>query len=102
MYPWESAWITDGDVSNRFGDLDLITGERRQYYMYETEIHVTTGIAYAIDQYYRITDDVEFMDKYGNEMLILTALFWASRAMATKSCPKKAVDLRSKKPIDSR
>lgn len=80
MYPWECAWITDGDVSNRFGDLDLETGQRRQFYMYETEIHITAGIAYAIDQYYKATGDKEFMDLYGNEMIVLTALFWASRA----------------------
>ncbi len=79
MYPWESTWITDGEMSNLFGDLDLVTGERRQFYMNETEIHVTAGIAYAIDQYYHATGDLDFMEKYGNEMLVLTALFWASR-----------------------
>lgn len=79
MYPWESTWITDGEMSNQFGDLDLVTGERRQYYMNETEIHVTAGIAYAIDQYFRVTGDTDFMEKCGNEMLVLTALFWASR-----------------------
>lgn len=80
MYPWEGSWITDRESANQFGDLDLETGARRQFYMDETEIHITAGIAYAIKHYYDATGDKEFMDLYGNEMLVYTALFWASRA----------------------
>ena len=80
MYPWETAWLTDGECCIEYGDLDLITGERRKFTMGETEIHVTAGIAFAIWQYYCVTGDTEFMEDYGNEIIVQTALFWATRA----------------------
>lgn len=80
MYPWESAWIDDGEASLEYGDLDLVTGKRRKFEMAETEIHITAGIAYAVWQYYIATGDDEFMEKCGNELVVLTALFFASRA----------------------
>lgn len=80
MYPWESAWYDDGESCMEYGDLDLVTGERRKFDMGEKEIHVTAGIAYAVLQYYAVTNDEDFMLKYGNEMIVLTALFFASRS----------------------
>lgn len=80
MYPWESAWIDDGEACLEYGDLDLVTGKRRKFEMAETEIHITAGIAYAVWQYYIATGDDEFMEKCGNELVVLTALFFASRA----------------------
>ena len=80
MYPWESTWITDGEGCIEYGDMDLLTGERRRFTMGETEIHVTAGIAFAVWQYYCMTGDKEFMEKYGNEIIIRTAIFWADRA----------------------
>ncbi len=79
MYPWESAWSTDGEVCLEYGDLDPATGKRRKFTMPEEEIHITAGVAYAVWQYYRTTGDAEFMEKYGDEIIILTAIFWTSR-----------------------
>lgn len=79
MYPWECAWITDGEACLEYGDLDLVTGERRKFMMSETEIHITAGVAFAVWQYYRATGDDEFMEKYGNEIIVKTAVFWTSR-----------------------
>ncbi len=80
MYPWESTWITEGEACLEYGALDLVTGERRQFTMGTDEIHITAGVAYGVWQYYCITDDNEFMEKYGNEIIVMTALFWATRA----------------------
>ena len=80
MYPWESTWITDGEGCIEYGDMDLLTGEKRRFTMGETEIHVTAGVAFAAWQYYCMTGDEEFMEKYGNELIIRTAIFWADRA----------------------
>ena len=79
MYPWESAWIEEGETAAEYGDLDLVTGKARRYLMGETEIHVTADIACGVWQYYCATADEEFMEKYGDEIVILTALFWTSR-----------------------
>ncbi len=66
MYPWEAAWITDGDVcpEPRFS---------------EYEYHVTADVAYGVYSYYEITHDLDFMCRYGCEILFETASFWASR-----------------------
>lgn len=80
MYPWESTWITDGEACPEYGDIDLLTGERRHFMMAETEIHVTAGVAFAVWQYYCMTGDEEFMIEYGNEIIVRTAIFWAYRA----------------------
>ena len=66
MYPWEAAWITDGDVcpEPRFS---------------EYEYHVTADVAYGVHSYYEITRDLDFMCRYGCEILFETASFWASR-----------------------
>ena len=79
MYPWESAWITDGETCPEYGDLDLLTGEVRRNLMGEIEVHISADIAYAVWQYYVVTGDREFMEKMGTEIILLTAMFWCSR-----------------------
>lgn len=79
MYPWEGAWIDDGEACPYFGDMDLETGERRRNMMGEVEVHINADIAYAVWHYYKVTEDKEFMDKYGCEIILSTAEFWLSR-----------------------
>ena len=43
------------------------------------EIHITADVAYAVNQYYQITDDEEFIRDYGAEIYIKTARYWKSR-----------------------
>lgn len=80
MYPWEGAWVSDGETCPYLGDMDLETGERRVNLMGETEVHVTADIAYAAALYGMLTGDKEFMDKYGYEIILSAAEFWLSRA----------------------
>ncbi len=44
-----------------------------------SEVHITADVAYAVNQYYQITGDVEFYVHYGAEILIKTARYWKSR-----------------------
>ncbi len=80
QYPWESAWITDGEVTPVFGAADIVTGESTKIWSGFIEQHISADIAYAIWLYEKITDDEEFMRKMGYEMVFETATFWASRA----------------------
>lgn len=66
MYPWEAAWITDGD-----------TCPEARFSQYE--IHVTADVAYGVYYYYEITHDIGFMRQCGCEILFETAQFWKSR-----------------------
>ena len=80
MYPWESAWINDGEVTPLWGAADVVTGERLKILTGILEHHITADIAFAVWQYYTITGDEDFMEKCGYEILIETARFWASRS----------------------
>lgn len=79
MYPWEAAWPNDGEVTPVWGDVDIVTGGQTKIWSGFIEQHITSDIAFAVYQYYNVTNDQEFMDKYGYEMVFDTAKFWASR-----------------------
>ena len=66
QYPWEAAWITDGDVCP-------------EDHFAQYEYHVTADVAYGVCLYYEVTHDVDFMCRCGCEILFETAKFWASR-----------------------
>lgn len=88
MYPWEAAWPKDGEVTPVWGAVDIISGEQTKIWSGFIEQHITSDIANAVWQYYIITDDQQFMDDYGYEILFDTAIFWASRLEynAEKDC----------------
>ena len=79
MYPWESAWADDGEVTPVWGAADIITGKSTKIWSGFIEQHITSDISFAIWQYYQVTGDENFMDKYGYEILLDTGIFWASR-----------------------
>ena len=43
------------------------------------EVHITADVAYAVQEYVRITGDQDFLVHYGAEMLVETARYWVSR-----------------------
>jgi len=79
MYPWESAWLDDGEVTPAWGEADIVTGEAQKIWTGLIEIHISADIAYAVWQYYKATGDEEFMKRSGFEILFDTAIFWGSR-----------------------
>ena len=79
MFPWESAWADDGEVTPVWGAADILTGESTKIWSGFIEQHITSDISFAIWQYYQVTGDDDFMDKYGYEILLDTGIFWASR-----------------------
>lgn len=79
MFPWESAWLEDGEVTPVWGAADIITGEATKIWSGFIEQHITSDIAFATWQYYQVTGDEDFMEKYGYELLLDTAKFWQSR-----------------------
>lgn len=79
MFPWESAWMADGEVTPIWGAADIITGLPTKIWSGFIEQHITADVSYGIWQYYNITKDQGFMDAYGYEMILDTAKFWASR-----------------------
>jgi hypothetical glycosyl hydrolase len=79
MYPWESAWISDGEVTPLYGAADIVSGEATKIWTGIIEQHITSDVAYGAYYYYVATGDQEFMDNYGYEIILDTAKFWQSR-----------------------
>ena len=79
MFPWESAWLDDGEVTPRFGAADIATGDSIPILTGLLEHHITADIAWAVWLYYTATGDDDFMNRCGCELLVETARFWASR-----------------------
>lgn len=79
MFPWESAWPADGEVTPDWGRVDVVTGKQTRIWTGLIEQHITSDISFAVWQYYMITNDQAFMQDYGYEILFDTAKFWASR-----------------------
>ncbi|MDJ1648926.1 glycosyl hydrolase family 65 protein [Mycoplasma phocimorsus] len=79
QYPWETALPDSGEVTPYWGQPDIRTGQQVPIASRAQEIHVSGDVAYAVEQYYKITNDQEFMDNYGYEMIIDTAIWWSER-----------------------
>ncbi len=79
MYPWEAAWIDDGEVTPYYMGPDMQTGEPVYCLTGKIELHITADIIYALWRYYIASGDDAFMDQCGYEMVLDTARFWASR-----------------------
>jgi trehalose/maltose hydrolase-like predicted phosphorylase len=79
LFAWESAdtgeETTPEHVVGPDGAMiDILTGKM--------ELHISADIAYAVWQYWRVTGDDDFFLQAGAEILLETARFWASRAVA--------------------
>lgn len=79
MYPWEAA--KDGfEETPLYAALNIHTGKANKVWSGVKEHHVTADIAFAISHYYYWSNDKEFLNQYGAEILCETANFWVSRA----------------------
>jgi trehalose/maltose hydrolase-like predicted phosphorylase len=76
MYPWESA-----DTGEETTPKAVIApnGEVLNIRNGEIEVHVTADIAFGIWQYWQNTGDDDFFVRFGAEIMLESARFWASR-----------------------
>ena len=79
QFPWESAWLDDGEVTPEYMGTDIITGQLIKVWSGFIEIHITSDVAFGVWQYYVCTGDQDFMDRYGYELIFDCAKFWLSR-----------------------
>ncbi|MFZ5354259.1 MAG: glycoside hydrolase family 65 protein [Bacillota bacterium] len=79
QFPWESAWLEDGDVTPSHVGVDIITGVEEKVWGGIRALHISADIAYAVWHYYRATGDEDFMNSCGYEIIFETARFWQSR-----------------------
>ena len=79
QFPWESAWLDDGEVTPEFFGTDIVTGQPIKVWSGFIEIHITADVAFGVWQYYVCTGDQDYMDRYGYELIFDCAKFWLSR-----------------------
>lgn len=78
MYPWEVC-KTGYEETPLYSALNIYTGKRTKIYSGIKEHHITADIVYGIYNYMKYTNDDDFMDMYGYEIVFNCANFWASR-----------------------
>jgi trehalose/maltose hydrolase-like predicted phosphorylase len=79
LYAWESAdtgmeTTPERVVASDGAIVEILSGKM--------EHHISADIAYAVWQYWRVTGDDDFFLQAGAEIMLDTARFWASRAIA--------------------
>ena len=79
MFPWESAWLDDGETCPLYAGTDIITGLPIKVWSGIIEQHISADVAFGAWQYGVIADDEAFMENCGYELIMDTATFWASR-----------------------
>lgn len=77
LFPWESA-DKGTETTPPFANGPL--GEKIPILSGIMEHHISADVAWAVWEYWKASDDDEFMAAMGVELLLETARFWASRA----------------------
>ncbi|OGI30570.1 MAG: hypothetical protein A2287_10140 [Candidatus Melainabacteria bacterium RIFOXYA12_FULL_32_12] len=71
-YAWES---TDSGIEMTPTEVILPYGQIIHIYSGSNEIHISPDIAYAVWQYYQVTEDEDFLVNYGSEIIFETTRF---------------------------
>lgn len=77
LFPWQSA------SSGREETPSQLFNTRSQRWMPDNshrQRHVSLAIAYNVWQYHQVTNDIDFLRRYGAELLVEISRFWASIA----------------------
>ncbi|HKU42829.1 MAG TPA: glycosyl hydrolase family 65 protein, partial [Polyangiales bacterium] len=77
MFPWQSG--SDGQEQTQDANLN----HRSQRWIKDNSYlqrHVGSAIAYNVWQYFQVTQDLEFLQFYGAELILEIARFWSSCA----------------------
>ncbi len=77
QYPWEST--LDGEETTPSSIIHPETGEVIPVLNGFIEYHISASVAHAVQAYWETTGDDDFMQNYGAEIVLSTAIFWGSR-----------------------
>ena len=77
MYPWQTA--DNGHEETQIVHFNPVSGKWDPD-LSSCQRHVSIAVAYSVWEYFYCTGDLEFLNEYGAEILVLTTRFWASIA----------------------
>jgi beta-phosphoglucomutase family hydrolase len=89
MFPWQSG--SNGREETQKFHYNPLSGDWGDDYS-SLQRHVSLAVAYNIIQYFHFTDDKQFMNEYGLEMLLEIGRFWESKASLNKSNGRYSID----------
>lgn len=88
MYPWQSG--SKGDEQTQLIHYNPVS-KRWDDDNSSLQRHVSLAIAYNIIKYFDITEDIEFIELYGMEMLLEICRFWCSKAQLNDSTGRYSI-----------
>ncbi len=89
MFPWQSG--SDGREETQKFHYNPLSGDWGDDYS-SLQRHVSLAVAYNIIQYFHFTEDKDFMQDYGVEMLLEIARFWESKTQLNTETGKYSID----------
>ena len=88
MFPWQSG--SDGREETQKYHYNPISGKWGND-LSSLQRHVSLAIAYNIIRYFEFSEDVNFMEQYGMEMLLEIGRFWRSKAVWEEKSAKYSI-----------
>jgi beta-phosphoglucomutase family hydrolase len=89
MFPWQSG--SDGSEETQTLHLNPVSGEWGPDHS-SLQRHVSLAVAYNVWQYYHITNDKEFLEQYGLEIILEVCRFWESKAQWDEKTGRYSID----------
>ncbi len=89
MFPWQSG--SDGSEETQTIHLNPVSGEWGPDHS-SLQRHVSLAVAYNVWEYFHITQDKEFLEQYGMEMLLEICRFWESKAKRDEKTGRYSID----------
>jgi len=89
MYPWQSA--STGEETTQIIHLNPLSGTWGPDYS-SLQRHVSIAVAYNTWTYYYSSGDRDFLDRYGAEMMVEIAHFWASMVTLNKKTKRYEIE----------
>ncbi len=88
MYPWQSG--SDGREETQVVHLNPVSGKWGDDYS-SLQRHVSLAVAFNVYQYFHITGDLDFMNRYGAEIFFEIARFWADKCELDESTGRYSI-----------
>ena len=89
MFPWQSG--SDGREETQVIHLNPLSGRWGDDYS-SLQRHISLAIAFNTWNYYHATGDMDFMERYGAELLLDISKFWVSKASLDPETGRYHVD----------
>ncbi len=89
MFPWQSG--SDGREETQVMHLNPLTGHWGEDHS-SLQRHVSLAIAYNVWDYYWITNDIDFLRKFGAELFLEICRFWHSKTSLNEANGRYSID----------